>query len=214
MKRFLLALLLFGVVQAAPMPSIKLVGLSKDKAVVMTNNRPVVLRPGEFVYPDGPRLMSATARQAVFAWDGQEIVVQLNNVIGGAYQEKKTREVRLMPDEAGMYLSSGFINQQSVDFLVDSGATYVSLSSVTARALSIPYFESKRMVRVSTAVGDTIGHEVVLDSVRVGDIELRNVAGLVLEGEFPDVILLGMSYLNRVDVERSRGLMVLRHTNQ
>jgi len=45
--------------------------------------------------------------------------------------------------------------------------------------------------------------------VRVGEIELENVPAVVLEGDLPRQVLLGMSFLRRVDMEKKGGLLLL-----
>jgi len=51
---------------------------------------------------------------------------------------------------------------------------------------------------------------VMLDMVKVGDLLLRNVQAVVLEGEYPETALLGMSYLGRLDINNDGRLMTLR----
>ncbi len=63
---------------------------------------------------------------------------------------------------------------------------------------------------VSTASGLSPAYHVKLDSVRIGDIELRNIQATVLEGAFPQEVLLGMSFLSQLELERKGNLVTLR----
>jgi aspartyl protease family protein len=65
-------------------------------------------------------------------------------------------------------------------------------------------------VGVTTASGTVPGHRVTLDRVTVGDITLRNVEALVIPGDLPEQVLLGLTFLNRVDMRQDGTVMVLR----
>ena len=62
---------------------------------------------------------------------------------------------------------------------------------------------------LQTANGQVRGWMVPLDKVRVGSFTLRNVPGVVLEGDMP-YVLLGMSFLNRMDMRREGSALYLR----
>jgi aspartyl protease family protein len=109
-----------------------------------------------------------------------------------------------------MYLVVGSINGYPVDFVVDTGATLVSLSGREARRLGIDYRVVGTPGQSSTASGiDTI-YLVNLDRVKVGDIELRNVRGAVHDGDFPPATLLGMSFLSRLTMRQDGQVLELK----
>jgi len=56
--------------------------------------------------------------------------------------------------------------------------------------------------RAMTANGTIVVHAVKLDTIRVGGIEMHNVDAVVHDGDHPTLVLLGMSFLNRVDMRR------------
>ncbi len=93
-------------------------------------------------------------------------------------------------------------------FLVDTGATSIALSAADARRLGIDYLSGQPGL-MSTANGTAAAYRVRLDSVRVGDIVANNVEGAVLEGSQMPVALLGMSFLNRMEMKREGQFMVL-----
>ena len=92
-------------------------------------------------------------------------------------------------------------------FLVDTGASMVALPGRDAERLGLDYRKGPRGI-IQTAGGNAIAYRVKLDRVKVGGIELTNVDGVVLEQGL-DIALLGMSFLNRVQMQRDGQSMVL-----
>jgi aspartyl protease family protein len=99
------------------------------------------------------------------------------------------------------------VNGISVRFLVDTGATSVLLSAADARSIGIDYRAGRRGL-ASTANGTMPVWGVRLDSLRVGDITLNNVEAVVAEGP-RQVALLGMSFLNRTQMNRDGDRLTL-----
>lgn len=109
----------------------------------------------------------------------------------------------------GHYRAEALINNQKVNVLVDTGATGVAISQAVADKLNLKSIEA---IRTSTANGDSIGYMVRLDSVKVGGVEARNVSAMIapnLEGD----VLLGMSYLGRMDVRLYKGQMIIKQAS-
>ena len=102
----------------------------------------------------------------------------------------------------------GSINGGSLRFLVDTGATLVALPAAEARRLGINYLQGQRG-QVQTANGATVAYRVKLDTVRIGDIEVNNVDAVVSEGDTMGITLLGMSFLNRMEMKRDGQSMTL-----
>ena len=92
-------------------------------------------------------------------------------------------------------------------FLVDTGATVIALPASEARRLGIDYRAGKRGM-VQTANGPASVYSVKLDSVKVGAIELTLVDAMVIEQGL-ETPLLGMSFLNRVEMRRDGQTMTL-----
>lgn len=113
----------------------------------------------------------------------------------------------LSPDQNGHYLAQGMVNGGSQRFVVDTGATYVVLPAADARRLGIDYRKG-REASTQTANGTATVWRVRLDSLRLGEIELTSVDAVVIESELP-VALLGMSFLNRLDMRRDGLTMTL-----
>jgi aspartyl protease family protein len=115
-------------------------------------------------------------------------------------------EVTLARDLSGHYRAEAFINGVKTNVMVDTGATDVASSQHLADKLGIA---STDAIRTQTANGDTVAYMTRLASVKLGGIEARNVAAIIspnLEGD----VLLGMSFLGRMDVRLYKGAMTIR----
>ena len=115
-------------------------------------------------------------------------------------------EVVLKRGTDGHYRAEALINNQKVDVLVDTGATGVAISQKVADKLNLKSIDA---VRTSTANGDTVSYMVRLESVKVGGVEANNVAASISPGLDGDV-LLGMSYLGRMDVRLFKNEMTIK----
>ncbi|MGH8248188.1 MAG: retropepsin-like aspartic protease family protein, partial [Gammaproteobacteria bacterium] len=196
----LLALILF-----APVPGVYgiekvvVVGLFRDRAIVNIDGRQRVLSVG-VASPEGVTLISADSREAVLEIDGVRGTYTLGTQIGGLFDERTDdRIVTVGPDSDGMYLVNGSINGFQVDFVVDTGATYIAMNENQAKRLGLDYKLDGREALSSTASGVARIYVVNLAKVQVGDIEVQNVAAAVHDGDHPAVILLGNSFLNQLD---------------
>ena len=108
-----------------------------------------------------------------------------------------------------MYITQGSINNFSVQFLVDTGATWVAMSETVAKRLGINYYRGKKGY-AGTASGVAPIYKVSLDSVKIGDIELRNVPAAVISGYGSHQVLLGNSFLKHVELTRTKQVMTLK----
>ena len=106
----------------------------------------------------------------------------------------------------GHYRAEAMINNEKVDVLVDTGATGVAISQRVADKLNLKSIDA---VRTNTANGDAVGYMVRLDSVKVGGVEANNVSAMIAPGLEGDV-LLGMSYLGRMDVRLFKNEMTIK----
>lgn len=188
--------------------SVEIVGLFKGRAIVQEASGVHTLRVGEST-PAGVKLVSASSRQAVLEYAGQRVRLGLSTRMTAQFQPPVTREVAIPRDDQGHYRVRGTINGLAADLLVDTGATVVTLSSRHARRLGIDWQRSDRVGRFNTAMGVTEARFVRLDEVSVGQIAQNNVEAVVIEGDYPDMILLGMSFLGAVKLQDSDGVLRL-----
>lgn len=189
---------------------ITVMGLFTDMAIIKIDGQQHKLRKGESTQ-QGIKLLSADSDSAVFLVNGmmQTLSLGSSSSISTSFAKRDQVEARIMRRH-GMYSVAGSVNKQPVSFLVDTGATWVAMNSGTARRLGIDFRYKGTPGWANTANGTVKTYKVKLDSVRVGEIELTNVQGAVLDGSSPREILLGMSFLNRVEMQREGELLVLR----
>lgn len=194
--------------QMALAVQVKAVGLMTDRAILEIDGQSKMLRVGESG-PGGVKLISADSKQAVVLIDGKKRTLNLGSSLASGYRAPQAQKVTLLRDQTGHYFASISINGQSpMQMLVDTGATTLALSGRDASRLGISYINNKTH-RTGTASGVSLAYEVVLDRVRIGDIELHNVQASVLEGDFPTIPLLGMSFLRQLRMHEEAGALVL-----
>lgn len=114
--------------------------------------------------------------------------------------------VTLERNAYGHFVAPGEIEGHAVTFLVDTGATYVSLSRSLAESLGL---QSGPEVDFTTANGRVRGNLATLDSVRLGGLLARHVPGSIHAGIDEDVVLLGMSFLGRFDIQIRGNQMIV-----
>ena len=183
---------------------INVVGLSSGKAVVQMAGslRPRVLRDGDTL-SGGVKLIKATPESALFEINGKRRSLGLgsNQISNGRAAFNASSSVTLVADTRGHFFTTGSINGSLVQFLVDTGATMISMGVADARRIGINYLQGERGVS-RTANGIAKVFRVRLESVKVGDIALNNVDALVHESEMP-YVLLGMSFLHRLEMRQA-----------
>ncbi|MFM9836390.1 MAG: TIGR02281 family clan AA aspartic protease [Methylophilaceae bacterium] len=109
----------------------------------------------------------------------------------------------------GHYRSEALINGAKLDVLVDTGATGVTISQAVADKLNL---KSNDAIRTNTANGDSVGYMVRLDSIELGGVRAKNVSAMIAPGLEGDV-LLGMSFLSRMDVRLYKGEMTIKQVS-
>jgi aspartyl protease family protein len=186
--------------QQQPPQDIEIVGLSQGRAVIVgTNGKPKVYRDGDTL-PNGARLIKATPESALFEIDGKRHRLTMGNHVSTATPASGAARVTLVADERGHFVTLGTINGASMRFLVDTGATMISMGVGDARRIGLDYLNGERGV-TRTANGVARVYKVRLDTVKVGDITLNGVDALVHDTDLPWA-LLGMSFLNRLEMNR------------
>jgi aspartyl protease family protein len=185
---------------------VTLVGLIGAKAIVAIDGGPPrTLAPGQKT-AEGVMLVGTEKDAANFEIDGKKRTLRMGQAYSAAPAARQS--VTLSADPGGHFIAMGTINGGSVRFLVDTGATLIALSAADARRLGIDYRKGQRG-QVQTANGAVAAYRVTLDSVRVGGIEVGNVDAAVSENSGMNVTLLGMSFLNRMEMKREGQSMTL-----
>ena len=189
-----------GTLLPAAATDVNVIGLFPGKAVVVIDRgAPRTLNTGDTV--GTVKLLSADSKAAVLEIDGKREKLEMGQFFESAAQTGSRQSVTLAPDARGHFIADGQVNGAHVRFLVDTGATMVSLPSSEARRLGIDYQRGQKGFS-NTANGLAPVYRVMLDSVTLGDVTLFNVEGLVHEASGLDVALLGMSFLSRMEMKR------------
>lgn len=118
-------------------------------------------------------------------------------------------EVVLQQNRQGHYVTRGTINEIPVTFLLDTGATQVSIPAHVADELQL---QSNGSYNVQTANGTVKVYSTVLEQLSIGNIFLYNVAANINPAMKSNEILLGMSALKRVDFSQTGKKLILRET--
>ncbi len=208
-KRFVLLILLLCSPVMAASDEILVRGLLKNMVVLEVNGVQRMIKAGK-TSPEGIKLISSNTKEAVVEINGEKQVLTLTRRVGGgSYDAPPKGEVRIARGVGNHYFTPGRINNRPVSFLVDTGATGVVLNSMIAKKLRIDYKKGVP-TRMQTASGVEVAYRVMLKSVSVGTVKVNNVEALVNDGAFPSDILLGNTYLSRVDMNIDDGVLVLK----
>ena len=189
---------------------INLIGVFGAKATLMVDGgKPRTLAVGETT-PEKIRLLSIGADSAVIEIDGRRQTLRMGNQrIAAPRSDSAAARVTLTGDSRGHFMTTAVVNGASMQFLVDTGATSVTISGDDARRANVKYSSADRRM-IQTANGVVVGYGVKFDTVRVGEITLNNVDGMVMEGNsLGRHGLLGMSFLSRTDMRREGDQMLL-----
>lgn len=117
-------------------------------------------------------------------------------------------EVVLQRNAYGHYVTSGTINGQNVTFMLDTGATYVSVPEKLAEKLNL---EKKARGTASTANGHVDIFLTRINEIRIGSIVVQNIPASINPGmNHSDEILLGMSVLKNVEFAQRGNTLTLR----
>jgi aspartyl protease family protein len=193
--------------------SVLLTGSIGSRAILIVDgSAPKTVAVGESF--QGVRLVSLQEGQAVVESDGKRLALRMDSPVsigssgntGGGNGGSGSRIV-LPADSRGHFVTLGAINGRSVNFLLDTGATAVSVSAADAQRIGLDYAHG-RPIQMSTANGIGRGYLLQLDSVRVGDVEVHDVEAIVSEQPMP-YVLLGNSFINRFTMRRDGDQMTL-----
>lgn len=120
------------------------------------------------------------------------------------------QSVTLWSDRQGHFPVEALVQDRRVDFIVDSGASLVTLRRSAAKAVGIDPGPSSYTATVSTANGNVRAAPVRLNELSIGGITIYDVNALVISDQALGVNLLGVSFLSRLRrYEFANGRMVL-----
>jgi aspartyl protease family protein len=206
-KRSLLLLCLLPLLASAA--DVQVVALMRDKAtLVIDGAAPRTLAVGQSS-PEGVKLLAADSGSATIEIAGlrQTIAAGERAQIVATSIASGPRSVTLYPDAQGHFVTIGSVDGVPLRFVVDSGASLVVIPANEAQRAGIHYLNGERSSSL-TANGPVGVYHVHLRSVKLGELELKNVDADVSDAPM-SASLLGMSFLSRVSMERDGRYMRL-----
>ena len=186
--------------------SVTVKGLFKGAALLIIDGEIVLLKEGKTKYD--VTLIQASSKDALLEVNGKRQRVGLSKQVGGSYQESRTKVTRIASQQGGHHWVRGSINDRSVDFLVDTGASLIALNLSTAKRLGIDY-QKGESIYMNTANGVAKAKLVTLAKVTVGEITHYNVKASVAMNNALSVTLLGNSFLSRTNMRIENGVLIL-----
>ncbi len=195
--------------QAAQAQSVALAGRMGERALLVINGTPHTLTVG-----------GTAAGVRLLRWDGDDAEVEFSGgrarlrvggtpaQIGVAPPAAQSREIVMTAASGGHFTPGGAINGKTVRFMVDTGATLVAMGRDDAVRLGIDLTGARQGIS-QTANGPVPVQIVVLDRVRVGEVEISNVGAVVMPLTMP-YVLLGNSFLSRFQMRRDNDVMRLQ----
>lgn len=209
----LLGLAAFLAAPAAIAQSVALAGMLGSKALLVVNGAPPKsVAAGETHM--NVKVISTSGDQAVLELNGRRHALRVGDAPvsvgaggGAAGGVGKGSRIVLTAGTGGHFMTPGQINGKTVQFMVDTGATSISMTAADAERIGVEY-KSGSPVQLSTANGVIPGWRTTLSSVRVGDVEVFNVSAVVAARDMP-FMLLGNSFLTRFQMIRENDQMTL-----
>ncbi len=189
--------------------AVNLSGMLGNKALlVIDGSAPKLVAPGESFL--GVRVVSTQGQSAVLDIAGQRQTLRIGDApvsVGQPVAPAGGARIVLSADSDGHFVAQGLVNSKPVQFLVDTGATTIGVSVSDADRIGLQYRQGQP-VQVATANGTVPGWKIRLNSVRMNDVEVREVDAVVTPIAMP-FVLLGNSFLTRFQMTRNNTQMVL-----
>lgn len=193
----------------AQTPQVQLAGTMGGRALLVIDGQPQMLAVGATAR--GIRLVSLEGDVAVIERGGVRLSLRVGAspaAVGtGMARSEGGREIVLTAGPGGHFVTGGAINGQAVTFMVDTGATLISMGQGEAARIGLDLRNGQRGLS-HTANGTVPVVMVTLSAVRVGDVEVINVPAVVMPAQMP-YILLGNSFLTRFQMRRDNDVMRL-----
>ena len=210
--RLLAPLLAAGLALAASgawAQAVALQGMLGGRALLIVDgSQPKAVAPGDSW--KGVKVLSTQGDQAVVEAAGKRFSLRVGEApasVGGGSAPPSSGRIVLTAGSNGHFTTQGGINGRAAYFLVDTGASMVSMGAGDAERFGVDY-RSGQPMQLGTANGVVPAWRVKLNAVRVGDVELRDVDAVVGQQSMP-FVLLGNSFLTRFQMRRDNDQLVL-----
>jgi aspartyl protease family protein len=185
--------------------TVSLSGTLGAKALLIIDGSPRTVEAGQTVA--GVKLLSVSGNDAVVEVDGHRQTLSLGGAQVNLGTDSNGGLIVLKAGSGGHFIAAGTINGRAVNFLVDTGATYVALGAAQAQSLGIDFLHGQRGTG-HTANGPVVMYRVALTSVQLGEVMVYNVEAVVLPQPM-DQVLLGNSFLSHFEMKRNNDTMTL-----
>ncbi|HEV8313485.1 MAG TPA: retropepsin-like aspartic protease [Burkholderiaceae bacterium] len=182
--------------------------MGSDRALLIIDGKPRAVAVGSTV--NGVKLLRLDEGQSQVDVGGNMMLLRIGAAPGRVGEAKGGSvggRIVLTAGLGGHFETTGSINGRSVQFLVDTGATNVSISQGEADRIGLDYRNAPRGM-TATANGAVPIHYVTLSAVRVGDVEVYQVPAVVFPAQL-QAVLLGNSFLSRFQMKRENDILVL-----
>lgn len=196
--------------------SVGISGTLGDKALISVNGAPAkVVATGGLI--DGVRVLAVQGDRVTVEVEGQRRILTVGPGDAPASRSPPADavpthggrgSVTLTADSRGHFAARVLVNGVSAPFLIDTGASVVTLPGSLARRANID-LERATPVTLSTANGRARGYRVVLNTVSLDGLVANLVEAVVIEDDKLPLALLGMSFLNRMNMRREGDLLIL-----
>lgn len=187
---------------------VNLVGLFPNKAVVQIEGGALrTLSVGQKTRDD-VTLLSVTRDSASFDIQGRRVELGMASARRQASPPVAANYAEVATNARGDLVADGEVNGMSVRFVVDTGATLVTLPAREASRVGLDYRNGQKTT-MQTANGEVTAYRLKVDTVRVGEIAVHDVDAVITENNNLPTALLGMSFLNRVNMKREGTIMTL-----
>ena len=207
-KRYCLGYLVAGLCSASAWGAdVGLAGVFSGKALLTIDGGAPRVVPVGTKTGEGVSVIAVDGETATIEVDGKRRVLRVGQNVAAQRSESGPAKVVLTADVRGHFFTTGNINGFPIRLLVDTGASLISIGAGDARKIGIDPTKGKPSL-TNTANGQARVWLVKLNSVRVGDLVLNNVDAAVHESDM-NIALLGMSFLNRMEMQRSGDTMTL-----
>ncbi|MES2039685.1 MAG: retropepsin-like aspartic protease [Pseudomonadota bacterium] len=204
--KLLSTLCLLGCTAMTYATDIGVVGLFPGKAILVVDGAPPkTYTVGSNISSDA-KLVDADRESATVVINGKRKVLTMGQTVHRSAPSSGSSVVLKVGDR-GHFTAPAMINGISINMLVDTGASLIALPAADAIRLGINYRQGTPG-SANTAGGVVQTYHVKLDTVKIGDVELHQVEASIIEQGLA-VPLLGMSFLNRMEMRREGDQMTL-----
>lgn len=178
-----------------------------ERALLVIEGSAQVLAAGES--RQGVTLVSTDGETAVVELAGRRQTLRVGEspVSVGSQAAGSGARITLHAGTGGHFLGTAQFNGVTLPFMVDTGASTVVMSTGQADQIGLQYRGGQRGA-VTTANGTVPAWMVHLNSVRLNDVEIYNVAVTVVPAGAP-IVLLGNSFLGRFQMRQVNDELVL-----